>query len=109
VGATLADNTFLLQIFSYLGPLVLIVLLVAKDRPETRFHMKQGLVLFGIELVLYFASGFLMMLTFGLITPIVMLVNFACLMLTIIGIYHVVQKQEKPLPFVGAWADLLPV
>ncbi len=103
------DNTLILNILSYLGPLVLITFVVGKDKPDVRFHLKQGLVLFGIELVIYVAGGFFVVMTMGLFAPVLMLINVACLALTVVGIYHVMQKQEKPLPFIGFLANKIPL
>lgn len=99
------DHGRLMGILCYIGPLVLIPLLTAKNNPDVSFHIKQGLVLFGIELVIMFGGNFLLMLTMGMLYPVIMLLNLATLALSVIGIYHVVKKQEKPLPLIGQYAN----
>jgi hypothetical protein len=43
------DNK-LMGILAYIGPLIIVSYLVAKDDPFVKFHIKQGLVLFVIEI-----------------------------------------------------------
>ncbi len=94
------DNSQLMGILAYIGPLVIIPLLAAKDNPFVKFHVKQGLVLFIIEIIV----GFLAPMFFWSLWAIVQLVNLATLILSIMGIINVTQKQEKELPVVGGFA-----
>lgn len=86
-------------VFSYLGPLVIIPLVTAKDDPFVKFHIKQGLVLLVIEVIIY---------AIGMVTwqfwMFYRLVNLATLILSIIGIINVTQGKEKELPLVGSFA-----
>lgn len=104
---TPADNGTLFGILAYLGPLVIISHLMGKDNAFVVYHTKQGMVLFAIELALYVLSSFMFYGWFFLM-PILTLVNLGCLILTIIGIVHVVQKEQKPLPIVGSLAKHIP-
>lgn len=93
------QNNKLMAILAYLGPLVIVSYLVAKDQPFVKFHIKQGLVLLIIHLIVWM----LMMGMYGL-WPIIRLVNLATLVLAIIGIVNVTKNQEKELPLVGQFA-----
>lgn len=102
-----SDNDTLMGVLAYLGILCLIPLFAAKDSDFAQFHAKQGLTLFALEAVLsviwivlvpmaVFGGGF-----FGLLMPIVWLLNLGCLILSIIGIVNVVNKKREPLPVIG--------
>lgn len=96
------DNALLMGILCYLGILVIIPYLMAKDNAHVKFHLKQGIVLVVIELILY-ALG--MMVLVPILWPIISLLNLGCLVLSIIGIINVVQKKEVALPLVGGFAE----
>ena len=89
----------LMGILAYLGPLVIISYIVSKDDPFVKFHIKQGLVLFVINIAVWFLG-----MMFWPLWIILKLVNFAVLILAIIGIINVVKNQEKSLPLVGDYA-----
>ncbi len=94
-----ADNTQLMSILAYIGILVLIPFLTAKENPSVRFHVKQGLVLCIIEIVIWFVGG-----SFWILMPILGIINLALVVLSIIGIVNVVQKKEVELPLIGSLA-----
>lgn len=95
------DNKTLMAILSYIGPLVIVSYLTSKDEPFVKFHIKQGLVLFAIEVVLWVLSmPFYIMLWF--LMP---LINLALLVLSIIGIVNASQGKQKELPLVGQFGD----
>ena len=96
---TKGDNK-IFGILSYLGPLVLISLLTKKDDPAVKFHVKQGLVLFCIEIILSILMAGMMLPLWELYS----LIRLAILVLSIIGIINVVQGREKSLPVVGGLA-----
>lgn len=93
------DNKTIMGILSYLGPLVIVSYLVAKDDPFVKFHIKQGLVLVVIEVVVWVIASMVWTL-FMFIN----LINLAVLILAIIGIVNVVEGKEKELPFVGQFS-----
>lgn len=93
------ENTIMASL-SYLGPLVLIPFLTNRNSPTIMFHVKQGLVLFGIEIVLMFVN----MMSFGSLTPIVLIINIGLLILSIIGILNALKMKEIELPLVGKYA-----
>lgn len=97
-----ADNNLIMGILCYLGPLVIVPYLMAKDEPFVHFHLKQGVVLAVIEIALYVLS---MTMLFWSIWGLVSLLNLGCMILSIVGIIYVVQKKEEPLPLIGKLAD----
>jgi uncharacterized membrane protein len=96
------ENDTLMGVLCYLGPLVIIPYMTALDNPFVKFHVKQGIVLFGLEVILYIAGT---MFLFNGLYPIIMLLNLGTLILTIIGIVNVVSKKEVALPLIGQFAE----
>lgn len=90
----------LMGVLSYIGPLVIVSYATAKDDPFVKFHIKQGLVLLAIEVVVWIAGMMMWQLY-----PLLSIINLAALILSIIGIVNVVQGQEKELPLVGGFAS----
>ncbi|MCR4330613.1 MAG: hypothetical protein NUV49_01900 [Patescibacteria group bacterium] len=74
----------------------------AKNDPFVKYHVKQGLVLFIAYVVVMILSWTpIVWSLYGLI----MLLNLGLLVLLIIGIMHAVNGEQKPLPFIGKFAD----
>lgn len=92
-------NKTLMGVLAYLGILIIIPFIVAKDEPFVKFHLKQGLLLVIAELVVWVLGAAMWQLWMLL-----QLVNLAVLVLAIIGIVNVVQGKEKELPFIGSLA-----
>ena len=93
------DKGKLMAILAYIGPLIIVSYLMAKDNPTVKFHIKQGLVLFVVEIILWVLGMMVWMLW-----PLVQLVNLAILVLAITGIMNAVQGKEKEFPLVGSYA-----
>lgn len=93
-----ADQGTLFGVLSYLGPLVIISFLMAKDNSFVKFHIKQGAVLFVIEIIIWIISSMFWLYQFWMILN---LVNLFVLVLSIVGIINVVQHKEKELPLIG--------
>lgn len=103
------DNNAIMALLSYFGPLVLIPVLMKQTDPFIKFHNKQGLVIFGLLAASYILSGVIMsvpLLGFA-IAGIFGFINLALAILSIIGIVNVVQKQEKEIPLVGKFANMI--
>ena len=83
----------------YLGILVIIPYLVAKDDSFVKFHIKQGLVLVVIEFIMWILGMILLPLWMLLA-----IINLGVFVLIIIGIVNVVQGKEQKLPLVGDFA-----
>lgn len=93
------DKINLIAILAYLNILIIIPFLVAKDNVFVKFHIKQGLVLFTLSLIVWVLNMSM--------TPFVFfggLINLFVLVLSIIGIINVVQDKEKELPLVGQFS-----
>jgi len=86
-------------VLAYLGILVIISYLVAKDEAFVKFHIKQGLVLLVIEVV-----GWILAMTIWPLWIIFSIVKIILFVLIIIGIINVIHGQEKKLPLVGNYA-----
>ena len=97
-----------MAVLSYLGLLVLIPLLAAKDSPYARFHTNQGLVIF-LASVLYGIVQGILVTVFSLILPLVggilevvlELLSLVFLVYVILGIVYAARGQAKELPLVG--------
>jgi uncharacterized membrane protein len=109
VAPSSADNALVMGVLAYLSILVIIPLLVAKDNPFVKFHIKQGLLLVIGQVVLWMLSNVLYSMMFYMTAPIFMIANFGLIVLSIIGIINVIKKQEKELPVLGSLAVHLPL
>ena len=98
-GGSAPDNTKVMSILSYIGPLVIVSYVVSKSDPAVKFHIRQGLVLLVLEAAVWVIS---MMLIF--LWPIMQIVNIALLVLSVVGIMNVVNGKQKELPFIGSYA-----
>lgn len=96
---TQADNT-LMAILAYIGILWVVPFLTgAHNDPFVKFHLKQGLVLLIAEIAA------MIIVAFPFIGPaFASLISLACLVLSVLGIINVVNREEKELPVVGSWA-----
>lgn len=96
------ENRVLMSILAYLGILVLIPYFNEDARRDefTKFHIKQGLVLFVVEIAFFILSIFLSFLGFFLT-----LIGFGISALAIIGIINVATGKMKPVPIVGSYAN----
>lgn len=97
---TLNENTIMASV-AYLGPLVLVPFLTKRDNSFIMFHVRQGLVLFGIWVISFFAVT----ITLGLLESIVFLIKIGLLILSIIGILNALQMKEEILPITGKLAE----
>ncbi|MDB5244476.1 MAG: hypothetical protein JWN18_346 [Parcubacteria group bacterium] len=99
--AAVHKNT-LMAALAYLGILVIIPYLAAKDDSFVKFHIKQGLVLLVIEAVVWVLGtifwGYGMMFW-----ALIRIINLGTLIISIIGIVNAVQGNEKELPLVGQY------
>lgn len=93
---TAPEKNLFLAICAYIGPLVILSFLFGKENAFVKFHTKQGLVLFSIEVILWL-FGTMFYSVWGLVH----LVNLFIFVLSIVGIVNVVGKKEKELPLIG--------
>ena len=94
------------SVLAYIGILVLIPLLAAKDSPYARFHSNQGLVLFIADILVGIATGIIRgvfsAIKLGFISSIISsLLGLAVLALAIMGIVYAAQGKAKELPVIG--------
>lgn len=90
---------------SYVGPLVLIPFLTKKEDSFIMFHVKQGLVIFGLEIVIMLLTT----MSFGLLVPITMFINIGLFILSIVGILNALKRKEESVPLTGAWAEKIKI
>lgn len=105
---TPAQKNTLMGVLSYLGPLVIVSYLVAKDDAFVKFHVRQGFVLLLIEAILWVFTSFFFW-QFYMLWPLVDLIDLALLVLSVLGIVNVVNGKETPLPIVGSWGNSFPL
>ncbi len=92
----------LLAVLAYLGILVLIPILVAKEDKFVRFHANQGAVLFITEIIFsIIASVLLLIPILGWIVFIAVYIGI--IVLTIMGIVNAVSGDTKRLPLIGKY------
>lgn len=89
-------------VLAYIGPLVLVPYLTAQHDPFVKFHTRQGLTLFGVEIVVWVLS-----MMFWFLAPLIMLIQLVIFIFAIVGIVNVVKKKQAPLPIIGGFADNL--
>ena len=106
------QNNKAMGILSYLGILVLIPILAAKESPFARYHANQGLVLLLCEVGFSVASMILSVI-FAFLGPLALLwtlvswlVSLAFLALLILGIVNAAQGLCKELPLIGKFRIL---
>lgn len=90
-----ASSNKVMAVLAYLGILVLVPLLAAKESKFARFHTNQGLILLICSIVSFFISKV------PSIAFISWILNIAILILAIIGIINAVKGETKELPLVG--------
>jgi len=88
--------TTVIALLSYLNILVLISLIVSKNRPFVSFHSKQGVILFAFFAVSIFT------LYLPAVPYLFALFYAVCI---IAGIINVIRGGEKHLPLIGRLAD----
>ncbi|OGG50442.1 hypothetical protein A3C18_00185 [Candidatus Kaiserbacteria bacterium RIFCSPHIGHO2_02_FULL_54_11b] len=89
----------LMGILAYLGILIVIPFLMAKDDPFVKFHIKQGLLLVIVEIAVFILGNSMWQMW-----TLLNLVNLAVLIFAIIGIVNVIQGNQKELPLIGSLA-----
>lgn len=95
------QNSQNMAILAYIGPLVIIPYLTSKHDAFVKFHVKQGLVLLCIEVLIWVITP----MFFGAFWSLLRLINLLTLVLAIMGIVNVVNKKETMLPVVGGLAS----
>ena len=101
------EQNKVMAVLAYLGPLVLVPILAAKDSKFAKFHANQGLTLFICSFVYWIALIFISFILYsisdylGFFVHILRLVNILFVVLAILGIVNAVNGQAKELPVIG--------
>lgn len=95
-GQSMHDSNMVMSILAYIGPLVIVSYIAARTNESVKFHIKQGLVLFSIEVIVWILGKVVPMLYLLLV-----IVNIGTLVLSIIGIINAARHADKKLPLVG--------
>lgn len=90
-------ETTIMAAISYLSILVFIPLLTKRNNVYIMYHVKQGLVLFALWIIVNVISMFVWALND--------ILNFVILVFAIIGIIHALRSEERPLPLIGHLAN----
>ena len=88
-----------LAVISYIGPLCLIPYLSKEKDDFVKFHVKQGLVLFILEMITW-----VVVWIFPFLWALMNLVSLVWLVFSIIGIINAINKQKRQLPLIGSFA-----
>lgn len=91
-----AEKNMAMGILAYL--LFFIPLLAARESRFAMYHANQGLVLFLTALVVNILGGFIPVVGWFFLIP---LLNLAVMVFAIIGIINAAQKKMVPLPLIG--------
>ena len=98
-GAFHSEEGRMAAILSYIPLLCFIPLLNMRDNKEARFHARQGVLLFLIELVA------ILFLIDGISDFVFKAILVAAVVLSVVGIYFAVQGKNYKLPVIGDIAD----
>lgn len=93
-----------MALLSYLGILVLIPLLAAKEDKFAQYHAKQGLVLLIVGVIGMFIG--VIPIIGWLLAP---FITLAWLVFAVLGIVNVVGNKKKELPIIGQYAGKINV
>lgn len=84
------EKNVFMAVLAYIGPLVIVSYVTAKDDAFVKFHIGQGFVLFVIELGVWILGMMMWQLW-----PLFSIVNLATIILSIIGIINAVKGKES--------------
>lgn len=92
------DNIY--AVLAYIWVLCLIPVLTKKDDPFIKFHARQGLMLFIIEIALGIVG------IIPLLGVIVSQIGYlVCLVVAVMAIIQVLKGKEWKIPYIGEWAE----
>ena len=96
---------------SYLGIFILIPLLVQKDNPYTKFHIKQGFILLILSIGWAFIQFVFIFIPF--LRVIIWILSYFVwifiLVLTIIGIVNSLRGKTEVLPLIGKYGEKITI
>ena len=90
------------SILSYLGLLWLLAFFADKHPKDelSSYHLRQGLGLITVGMVMY-TLALLLMIFFPDLIYILYLVGFTLFLLTVFGIIHALNEVKRPVPLIG--------
>ena len=106
------EQNKVMAILAYLGILVIIPILAAKESKFARFHSNQGLVLLIASILFYIVYSILSSIIFaiswklGFLVSIIGLIGIVFFVLMIIGIVNAAGGKAKELPLIGKYRIL---
>ena len=87
---------------SYFGLLLIIPAVIQRNNPYTVYHVKQGMGLLIVNVIVAFFCLFVIK------SPIIcQTVSFVILVINVIGIFNAILGKVKPLPLIGFIGELL--
>ncbi len=89
-----------MALIAYIGPLVILSYFMYGQDAFAKFHIKQGLVLFVIDIAIWIIGS-----VFPPFWFLYNIINLAIAILAIIGIINVINGRERELPLVGKFAS----
>lgn len=95
-----AEENKVVALLSYVHILFLIPLLAKRDSKFCQFHAKQGLVLFVVQTI---ASVLCWIPLFG------QLIFFALILVSVIGIVKVWNKEYWKIPYIFEWSEKIKI
>jgi uncharacterized membrane protein len=99
-GGSDVDQNKLMAVLAYLGILVVVPIVAAKDSAFAKYHANQGLALLIADIAAWVA-----LMVIGFIVPFLFLVSWVVwiglLVLHIMGIINAANGEMKPLPVIG--------
>ena len=99
------ENNKVFAALAYLGVLVLVPILAAKDSKYAMYHANQGLILFIAQIVLSVIVSIITSIV-GILGFISGIFNLIVLVVQIIGLVNAIQGRAKELPIVGKYRIL---
>lgn len=96
-------NKKLTSIVCYITFIGWLIAFLLGDKENAKFHLNQGLTLAVIQLAATLFGGVLCAIPVvgGLISILFWVLDIACLILAVLGIFNVLEEKEAELPFVG--------
>lgn len=96
------ESNKVMAVLAYIGILVLVPILAAKNSKYARFHANQGLVLFIAEIIYNFVSAIIRaILPLAVVNILLLVISALFLVLSIIGIVNAATGKAKELPVIG--------
>ncbi len=87
---------------SYFGLLLIIPAVIQKDNPYTVYHVKQGMGLLIVNVIVLFIC-----ISISTNTIICQIISAVLLVINVVGIFNAILGKVRPLPLIGFIGELL--